>query len=96
MNVRQFWIEDPFGDPLGITDFLMDQNLPSVLPDFAGRLALDFAPTGGPDPQSNRSFVFFDDLIVSQVPEPTTLSLLGAGLIGFGLTRRRKLEAKGR
>ena len=25
------------------------------------------------------------------VPEPTTLSLLGAGLIGFGLTRRRKL-----
>ena len=93
LNVRQFWIEDPFGDPLGITDFLTDQNLPGVLPAFAGRLALDFAPTGDLDPQSNRTFVFFDDLIVRQVPEPTTLSLLGAALIGFGLVRRRKRAA---
>ena len=33
---------------------------------------------------------------VLSVPEPTTLSLLGAGLIGMGWIRRRKLEAKGR
>lgn len=31
--------------------------------------------------------------IAVPVPEPTTLSLLGAGLIGFGLTRRRKRVA---
>ncbi len=31
--------------------------------------------------------------VLASVPEPTTLSLLGAALIGFGLTTRRKRTA---
>ena len=86
LNVRLFWIEGQ----LGITDFLSDQNLPGVLPTFAGRLALDFAPIGDPDPQNNRSIVFFNGLTVTQVPEPGTLALFGIGLFGLVFARRRK------
>lgn len=45
-------------------------------------------------PNTTRAFYF--ELLggdETTVPEPTTLSLLGAGLIGFGLMRRRKRAA---
>lgn len=57
-NVRLFWIEGL----LGAGDFLVDQSLPSLLPEFHGRLALDFVVTGTTEPIS---YVFFDLLMVT-------------------------------
>ena len=87
VNVRLFWIED-FLTPDPIPDFLTGNALPSVLPTFNGRLALDFGTYGVLNPLS---VVFFDGLAVSPVtvPEPSTLLLLGAGLLCFPATRRR-------
>ena len=70
-SVRLFWTQGE----LGIGDFLNNENLPSVLPSFAGRLALDFGTQGS---QS----VFFDGLMVQaqSVTEPETYSVLGSGL----------------
>ncbi len=61
VNVRMFWIEGQ----LGITDFLSNEALPTVLPGFEGRLALDFTPTANPGVVSS---VFFDGLIVGPSP----------------------------
>ena len=67
-NARLFWIEGQ----LGIDDFLSGQDLPGVLPDFPGRLALDFVPTGSPGPVSS---VFFDLLTVSPVAESVSIDI---------------------
>lgn len=82
VNVRMFWIETQ----LGIPDFLDNQSLPAVLPEFQGRLALDFVPTSSPS--GPVSFVFFDGLLVRQIPEPGTLVLLAVGLVGVAFARR--------
>ena len=82
VNVRMFWIETQ----LGITDFLANQNLLAALPQFQGRLALDFVPIG--NPSGPLSFVFFDGLLVRQIPEPGTLVLLAVGLVGLAFARR--------
>lgn len=78
--VRLIWIEGQ----LGITDFLSDQSLPSVLPGFEGRLALDFTSADG------NASVFFNGLTVAQIPEPATLSLLVLGLLALGAARSRR------
>lgn len=89
VNVRLFWIETQ----LGIPDFLGDASLPGVLPSFAGRLGLDFAPAGTTTPMM---FAFFDGLTVrpASVPEPGVLLLLGIGAAGLALHRRRGVRAR--
>lgn len=84
VNVRLFWTETVLGAP----DFLVDSSLPGVLPSFAGRLALDFAPVGTTTPLS---FTFFDGLTVrpASVSEPGALLLIGIALAGVALARRR-------
>jgi hypothetical protein len=85
-NARLFWIEDqPVPQP--VPDFLSSSVLPSVLPTFNGRLALDFGPTGTPGPVGA---AFFDNLRVVRVPEPGTSWLLVAGLLAVVLASRRR------
>ncbi len=66
-NARLFWIEGrtvPF-------DFLVDQTLPTELPDFDGRLALDFVVTGTTEPLNT---VFFDFLRLTGPSAPGSLT----------------------
>jgi PEP-CTERM motif len=87
LNVRLFWIEDvPMPDP--VPDFLTGNDLPTLLPTFNGRLALDFGNNGTLNPWG---VIFFDGLHVDpvSVPEPPTLLLLAAGLLGLAPRLRR-------
>jgi hypothetical protein len=94
VNVRLFWIE---GLIPGNPDFLSDTNLPGALPEFVGRLALDFVPVDfvpGEVPVGPRTFAFFDNLVLTpsrpSVPEPSTVLLLAVGLSLLLLMRRRR------
>jgi len=70
VRVRLFWIEgvrggtDDFGRPL---DFLPGDELPVALPDFEGRLALDFTSTSN-EGGTVSSTLFFDGLFASPAP----------------------------
>lgn len=80
VNVRLFWLEGAVGAP----DFLSNSDLPTLLPEFPGRLALDFISTTGEGPTL---FVFFDGLLVQpvSVPDPATLlEQLGNDVEGVG------------
>jgi hypothetical protein len=50
-------------------------------------LTIDFGPNGI---RTDFSFVQDTDNVVSRVPEPASLALFGAGLLGLGFSRRRK------
>lgn len=84
VNVRLFWIQGQ----LGIGDFVDSDAMPATLPTFNGRLALDFVPTASPD--GPLSFVFFDGLTVTAVPEPASAALLAAGVAGLLVTVKRR------
>ncbi len=68
VNARLFWIEGQ----LGIGDFLTGEALPPMLPEFPGRLALDFVPAGSPGPVTS---VFFDMSTVSQLPVSVAIDI---------------------
>ena len=84
-NVRLFWIETQAVPEL-IPDFLTASLLPGVLPDFHGRLALDFVRI---DTGALASVQFRDQLRVTRLPEPSTFALAVAGLIVLLGARRR-------
>jgi len=93
VDVRLFWIETILGAP----DFLSSNALPKTIPTFEGRLALDFVPNtdlscvaGANGLCASEQSAFFDGLYASKVPEPGTLAVLTAGLLGFRFLRRRK------
>lgn len=90
-NVRMLWLSS-LG---GADDFLSNTNLPEQLPtDIAGRLALDFVLINDPGNLTNTPYfsrtVFFDNLVLSPVPEPSTYALFLSGLLGIGLLARHR------
>jgi hypothetical protein len=88
VNVRLFWIETQ----AGIGDFITASTQLPVPPTFAGRLALDFLPVGAPLGPAT-SFVFFNGLTVTAVPEPGALALMVSGLAWLGLGLRLRKSA---
>lgn len=74
---------------------LISENFGWTFADMPG-LDVEFLGSGNLyRPSSNSPFPIEDDLkfsfnLTQDVPEPAALGLLGMGLLGFGLTRRRK------
>ena len=91
INVRFFWAETQ-STPTLIPDFLNSENMPLMLPTFAGRLGLDFIQTGT-NPSAQHAFVFFDGLTVvamNPVSEPGTYSMILMGFVAAGFVARRR------
>ena len=90
-NVRMLWLSG-LG---GAGDFLSDKNLPVELPTaFSGRLALDFVLSSDPGNLANTPYysrtVFFDNLVLTPVPEPSTYALALTGLLAVGVVARSR------
>ncbi len=90
-NVRMLWLSG-LG---GAGDFLNDKNLPAELPTaISGRLALDFVLSSDPGNLANTPYysrtVFFDNLVLTPVPEPSTYALALTGLLAVGFMARAR------
>jgi hypothetical protein len=57
-------------------------------PEFSDLVAVHY--TQGPS-TTGEDDVIFDNVIVTAVPEPTSIALLGLGLAGLGFRKRKKL-----
>lgn len=66
VNVRLLWVEGQFGDfqadSIPAPDFLSNGNLPALLPDIPGAVALDFTTAASPEEEF---VVFFPALLAS-------------------------------
>jgi hypothetical protein len=89
-NFRMFWLQGQ-AVPEVIPDFLSSNNLPNPLPSINGRLGIDFVNSS--DPFGTQHIMFYDNLRVAALPEPAILALVGAGLTGFGFSRRRRISS---
>ena len=70
-------------------DFLTGQDLPGAPPSFSGRFWLEFQNINDP----SLSFIaFFNNLQVTQVPEPAPYAMLLAGLALLGFQTRRRMQ----
>jgi hypothetical protein len=93
-NLSQFVLTSAFIDFTGHTPENASFNLSSMIPDFATGTVSDRQafPAAGPFDASGTGT--FSSDAPAPTPEPATLALIGGGLIGLGILRRRKKSGR--